>query len=206
MKAVDISGVRFGRLIAIRPNGFDVQPSRNHIKWLCQCDCGSVIDARLNTLRSSNLQSCGCIKKSATHKVTHGMTGSPEYMAWAHLKARCCNKNSADYKLYGARGIKVSALWIESFESFYKDMGPRPSVGMSIDRIDANGDYEKGNCRWADDHTQSRNKRNNVFFNFNGKNMCQSDWAKHLGIGVPTLIQRLRTWTLEKSLSTFKEN
>lgn len=204
MKALDISGATFGRLTAIRPNGFDEQPSRRHITWLCQCSCGSQITVRLNGLRSGGTKSCGCINKSGEHRATHRMISTPEYKTWARMKDRCYNKNSADYPLYGARGISVSADWRSSFESFYRDIGPRPNNKASLDRIDSNGNYEKGNCRWADDYTQSRNKRNNVNLQLNGESMCLTDWAKRLGISPSTLSERISKWTLEKALTTPK--
>lgn len=204
VKSLDITGMRFGKLVAVRRNGFDQSPSRKHVRWDCICDCGSAFSTRLNALRSGGLESCGCIKRSATHKRTHNMTKTPEYQAWARIKSRCLNSKSQDYYLYGGRGIKVSAEWVDSFETFFADMGKRPANMTSIDRIDTNGDYSKENCRWANDAMQSRNKRNNVYLSFNGMNMCQSDWADFLGLNVSTLIQRLSKWSIEKSLSTPK--
>lgn len=96
--------------------------------------------------------------------------------------------------------------WSDSFEAFFEDMGKKPDGMKSIDRIDVDGNYCKENCRWATDHMQSRNKRNNTYLELNGLEMCLADWAKHLNINVSTLIQRLRAWPLEKALSTFKEN
>lgn len=205
MQKIDIAGARFGRLVALKQNGFDESPSRKHLKWDCVCDCGNLFSARLNSLRSGGLQSCGCIKRGATHKITHNMTKTAEYQTWARVKSRCLNKNNQDYYLYGGRGIKICDEWASSFEQFYKDMGDRPKDMTSIDRIESNGDYCKSNCRWANDEIQSRNKRNNVYFEFNGMRMCQSEWADFLGVSVSTLIERLSKWTLEKSLSTFKE-
>lgn len=203
---LDIAGMRFGRLVAVKRNGYDIQPSRNHIKWDCVCDCGAIVNVRLNNLRGGNIKSCGCLKKESSPNKTHGMRKSPEYETWAHIKSRCLNPNSLDYPLYGGRGILICQEWVDSFEAFYADMGTRPGGKSSIDRIDVNGNYEKINCRWANNYTQSRNKRSNVMLEFNGKVMCQSDWANHLGINVSTLIQRLKNWSLEKALSTFKGN
>ena len=198
--------MKFGRLTALNPNGHDVSPSRKHILWACICDCGKTVDVRLNALRSGGAKSCGCIKKEGNSNRKHGMTKTPEYMTWARIKARCTNPKSQDFIDYGGRGIKMCESWLNSFENFFKDMGKRPDGMSSIDRIDVNGDYCKENCRWANDHTQSRNKRNNRNLEFNGLEMCITDWSRHLGINVSSLIQRLREWPLEKALSTFKEN
>lgn len=202
---LDITGMKFGRLTALKQNGHDISPSRKHVRWDCVCECGNVVNVRLNALRSGGLKSCGCLKKEATHKIKHHMTNTTEYRTWAHIKGRCLRPTHADFYLYGGRGIKICERWANSFEAFYEDMGPKPD-GMSIDRIDVNGDYCKENCRWADNKTQSRNKRNNRFIEFNGMNMCVTDWARHLGIHNSSLWERLKKWPIEKSLSTLKEN
>jgi len=203
---LNITGMRFGRLMAIHPNGHDINPSRKHILWACVCDCGVTTDVRLNALRSGGTKSCGCIQKEGNFNRKHGMTKTPEYRSWAHIKARCFNPKHKDFSDYGGRGIKMCESWEKSFEAFFADMGKKPEGMKSIDRIDVNGNYCKENCRWANDHMQSRNKRNNRYLELNGLEMCLSDWATHLGINVSTLIQRIREWPLEKALSTFKEH
>jgi len=90
---------------------------------------------------------------------SHGMDGTKIYKCWASMKDRCCNKNSVNYKNYGARGISVCVKWRKSFTAFYKDMGDPPSTSHTIERLDVNGDYEPANCYWADFSTQAANKR-----------------------------------------------
>ena len=203
---LNITGMKFGRLMALHPNGHDINPSRKHILWACVCDCGVTLDVRLNALRSGGTKSCGCIKKEGNSNRKHGMTKTPEYQSWAHIKARCFNPKDKDFADYGGRGIKMCERWEKSFEAFFADMGKKPEGMKSIDRIDVNGNYCKENCRWANNYMQSRNKRNNRYLEINGLEMCLSDWATHLGINVSTLIERIREWPLEKALSTFKEN
>src|SRR5262249_28856887 len=110
------------------------------------------------------------------------------------IKQRCQNPNNPDYSDYGGRGIAVCARW-QSFENFLSDMGPRPSSNHSIDRKNTNGNYEPDNCRWATLHVQSRNKRNNVWIEHNGKRMVLEDWAAETGLPRTTLEQRVwRGW------------
>ena len=206
---LNITNMKFGKLTAIRTNGFYQSPSRKHILWLCRCECGKEKTVRLNSLRSGKLQSCGCLLKEGNNK-THGMASgikrTPEYIAWCRIKQSCLNKTSPNYFLYGERGITVSDEWKNSFETFFADMGLKPNKNYSIDRIDNSKGYSKENCRWTTNFIQARNKRNNRFYKLDDMNMCMADWANYLGISFATLNERLTKWTLEKSLTTFKEN
>jgi len=97
--------------------------------------------------------------KIITHgNQTHGMTSSPEHISWKGMKQRCLNKNNPAYNRYGGRGIKICNEWMHSFDSFYHDMGPK-TKNKSLDRIDNDGNYESGNCRWATSSEQARNRR-----------------------------------------------
>lgn len=203
MKAIDITGQKFGRLTAIKKNGFDVSPSRKHIKWDCLCDCGNFTNTRVNALKSGGTISCGC---AVVGNVKHGLSKTSEYLVWNNIKARCNNPKNTEYKNYGERGIKVCSDWESSFDNFYRDMGQKPSQKHSIDRIDNSLGYSKENCRWADAKTQSRNKRNNRFYTFNGMTMCITDWASYLGVSFSTLHERIQNHSIEYSLSKFKEN
>jgi hypothetical protein len=149
------------RLILVKANN-----SKNkYNKWLhlYRCLCGSVIERLPSDVNTGRVSSCGCwrielgIQRGKKNK-THGMSHSRTYKSWDSMKARCTNSNNQDWNLYGGRGIKVCFAWLTSFESFLKDMGERP-LGQTLDRIDPNGDYGPGNCRWATAKEQRMNQR-----------------------------------------------
>lgn len=109
------------------------------------------------------------------------MSGAPEYRTWAKMKERCSNPNSKDWPLYGGRGISVCDRWRDDFEAFYADLGPRPQ-GHSIDRIDPNGNYAPGNCRWADDRIQGQNKRVMRWVMLEGEKVALREACRRLGL------------------------
>lgn len=114
------------------------------------------------------------------------------YDTWYHMKRRCYTKSCKEYPNYGNRGIVVCERWLSSFWDFVSDMGDKPTPKHSIDRINNDGNYEPSNCRWATTKEQARNTSYNVYFNYDGKNMCLVDWAEHLGVRVDTLSRRHR--------------
>lgn len=108
------------------------------------------------------------------------------------MKSRCYRLTDKCYDIYGGRGIKVCDEWLNDFGSFYFwAINNGAKKGLSIDRIDSNGDYEPENCRWVDAYTQNRNKRNNHNISVNGVTKCLNDWAKIVGVSHTTLWQRL---------------
>jgi hypothetical protein len=132
----------------------------------------------------------------------HGCRNTVEYRAWVSMRNRCFNANDRDYQGWGGRGITVCSRW-DSFELFLQDMGPRPSPRHSIDRIDNDGHYEPGNCRWATIDAQNQNRRTTTFVEFNGERRSVSEWARVLGLPQSTLWNRLydRGWSVERSLT-----
>ena len=124
------------------------------------------------------------------HNTREGQT--PEYTAWCGMIGRCYNSNNRKFKDYGGRGISVCDRWRDSFISFLEDMGEKPSASHSLDRIDNNGNYEPGNCRWATVKEQSRNKRNVTFIEIDGISMTAAEWAKLSGQKYETILYRIK--------------
>lgn len=198
-RAKNITGMVYNRLTVIAPVG---RTNDGHVLWRCLCSCGSITNVASNCLRSNKTQSCGCLPIENSR--THGMTKSSEYRSWFSAKTRCTNKNNQNYHHYGMRGISMCDRWIDSFEAFYDDMGPKPSKKHTLDRIDTNGPYSPENCRWATQKTQCRNKRNNKRITHNGRTKTVAGWAEELGINYFTLHGRLNRygWSVEKAFNT----
>lgn len=153
-RRIDLTGRRFGRFIVEEWVG------GHGAKYRCRCDCGMVKMVCGSLLCSGRTKSCGCLRREVTGKRArhHGLNKTPTHTCWVHIRSRCENPKNAGYYKYGARGIRVCERW-RKFENFLADMGPRPSPKHSIDRIDNDGNYEPGNCRWADALTQLYNRR-----------------------------------------------
>jgi hypothetical protein len=149
-RPVDITGQHFGRwtVLTIHPE----RARSGHAHWLCRCDCGTERIVLGLNLRQSRSTSCGCFWREQV--VKHGLWGTRVYRIYQDMLQRCRNPNNRAYSWYGARGIDVEC----SFEEFFADMG-HPLPGMSIDRINNDGNYKRGNLRWATASEQVRNRR-----------------------------------------------
>lgn len=138
------------------------------------------------------------------HNYSHGMSRTAAYKRWQEMRNRCNNPNADAYHKYGGRGIKVCDRWQgrDGFIRFVEDMGAAPTSDHSIDRIDNNGDYEPGNCRWATSLEQAMNRRTNKCLTMNGVTLTQHEWAKKVGITAATICKRLkRGWTVDDALT-----
>lgn len=158
---VNLAGQTFGRWTALSLS--PIRSTNGQRQWNCVCACGTMAIVRAGNLRHGRTFSCGCVRTEKAIKqlremnVTHDATNTPEYHTWRSMQDRCRNPNSHAWKWYGGRGITICERW-RKFENFLADMGERPP-GLTLDRINYNGNYEPGNCRWATWAVQGANKR-----------------------------------------------
>lgn len=160
-KVVDRTGQTFGRLTVIR-RAEERKAGRRGVVWECQCACGAVVNVAAERL-GVRTRSCGCLHRemAGDRTRTHGDSKSAEHRTWSGMITRCENPNREKFRDYGGRGIRVCERWrgANGYQNFLADMGRRPSPRHSIDRIDVDGNYEPGNCRWATPSEQARNTR-----------------------------------------------
>lgn len=198
MRAQDLTGRKFGRLLVLgRCN------DRLGFFWTCRCDCGSERVASSDALRRGKVRSCGCLRVDANVAKSrrHGKSKTRVHQIWLAMRSRCQNPNMRAYHRYGGRGIKVCDRWRE-FEKFLADMG-EPGERESIDRIDNDGNYEPGNCRWVTQKAQMRNRHCNRLLTFQGKTQTVVEWAEELQISEDVLGRRVRKgWDAARALTT----
>ena len=196
----DLTGQRFGRLVVLER----AESAPNHkTQWLCQCDCGSQVIVRSDSLLSGRTLSCGCLHKE--HVMTHGDTGTPLYNAWLAMRARCNNQDNENYEDYGGRGITVCDDWNNDYISFKEwSLNHNYAEGLSIDRIDNNDGYCPDNCRWTSMKVQANNRRNNVIYSMNGETHTLSEWCDIVNLPYKTVIARINDhgWPFEQAITT----
>lgn len=183
---IDLTGQRFSRLVVVSLHSKD-----GSAKWNCICDCGSTKVVQTSSLRRGATKSCGCLQKerASSANKTHGMRRHPMYNTWTGIKKRCYNENNPSYNNYGGRGITVCERWLESFDNFLEDMFPTWKEGLSLDRIDVNGNYEPSNCQWANDIEQANNKRETRYIG----DKTLRDYCKERGLKVRSMREKINT-------------
>lgn len=186
-------GLIIGRLHVLKETSRDRWGNR---RFECRCECGQIREIRGTVLKRGESRSCGCLHRdNLRRRVTrHGHSRNnqttPTYRSWRNMLDRCFSESSPNYKYYGARGIKVCQRW-KSFENFIADMGERP-VGMFLDRVDNDGNYEPGNCRWSTARSQACNRRNTVTVVVDGVDRPLIEVCRERGLNYNAAHRRLR--------------
>ena len=202
MKKINRTGKRYGKLLVLKEDGY----IGNEIAWLCVCDCGNIKRIIGHNLgRGSN--SCGCDRTSKLigRTKTHGLSNNKLYIVWNGMKRRCSEPQYKAYEHYGGRGITVCEKWLKSFETFYSwAINNGYSNGLTLDRVNNDGDYSPENCRWVTQKEQNNNKRNNHLLTCDGKTMTMKQWSEKAGINYGTLRTRINElkWDVTKAIRT----
>ncbi len=195
----DYSGRKYGLLTALQMMGHRGKGRQ----WLFQCACGNAcVKAISDVVKEAKLgrtPSCGCYSHFARGQCArkHGYSGHPLYHIWVGMRQRCRDQNMHGYRNYGGRGISVCERW-QNCQNFFDDMLPTWKPGMSIDRIDTNGNYEPSNCRWATPKEQCRNKRDNHIV----CGVTVTELAERCGVDRGTLYARIRAGIPTELLTT----
>lgn len=208
MSRIDITGNRYGRLKVINY----AYSAKNQRHWVCLCDCGNITLPTTNSLKKGNTTSCGCRARELTKKFNHDRRkykmeyekNRPVlYYTWLNMCRRCNNPKMPDYYRYGGRGIKVCDEWLDysTFEEWAMNSGWEK--GLTLDRIDNEGNYFPENCRWATRDQQANNKRTCIFLTYNGKTQTMAQWARECGVSSTTISNRYHAgWDAERIITT----
>lgn len=205
-----LDGMTFGRLLVIK----EVSVYCGASMWLCKCICGKEVIKKGALIKCGAIKSCGClsiettIKNSTKHGQSLNNNKTKEYNAWQAMKMRCYQVNSKGYCNYGGRGIKVCDSWLNSFQNFFEDMGKKPTIEHSLDRIDVNGDYELSNCRWATRKEQGQNLRKTIIIECKGIKGNLDFFSKMSNISTKLIYQRIykHGWDAEDAVFLPRQN
>lgn len=202
MKAIDITGQKFGRLTALKLHHIKKYSRSTHRYWECQCECGNKCFVAQNQLTSGKTQSCGCLQNEY-FKSKHNLHNTRLYNIWCNIKARCTNPKHPNYNTYGNKGIIICDEWKTNFLSFYNwAVKNGYKDNLTIDRINVNGNYEPDNCRWVTRKVQGINRNTSKFITYNNKTLCITEWADLYNINRATLSWRLNHgWNIEEALN-----
>lgn len=190
MQRLELAGQRFGRLVVVELHGV-----RNGCAiWRCKCDCGKETLTKGSLLRNGKTKSCGCLREEVRRTSTrkHGLSNYRPYYVWKDIKRRCYDETATGYKNYGGRGISMCDEWKDNVMAFC-DWAHTSGYqrGMSIDRIDNDGNYEPANCVWKTMKEQGNNKRTNHIVEIGGIKRTLSEWADFAGIAYGTVYARV---------------
>ena len=158
IRLTDLTGSQFGRLTVLQEAEVVVSKTGKSKwrSWLCKCSCGETTRVMQTNLVRGLSESCGCLSREVATK--HSMSGTRQYNIWKGMKSRCDYESNPKFHLYGGRGVAYHSKWT-TFEGFWEDMQEGYEDGLTLDRVDPDGDYDKENCRWVTTELQNRNLR-----------------------------------------------
>jgi hypothetical protein len=190
---IDLTSQRFFRLRIVSK----AENIRKKVAWNCLCDCGTKIVVIAGSLTSGNTKSCGCynLDSIVVRNLKHGFSNrgnvQREYRSWQAMKSRCFNQKDKAWHRYGGRGIGVCDEWKGDFNAFLEDMGACPT-GLTLDRIDNDGNYGPSNCRWASRKKQAENRKGNLYVLDDGDRITIKELADRWGVPASTLYHHVR--------------
>ena len=202
-------GNKYNRLTVIE---YDFT-NKHHVKYYkCKCDCGELKSIRMTSITSGSTKSCGCLneelKRQRKPRFKHGFAKKEAlYNTWLNMRRRCYDIKNNRYENYGGRGIRVCEDWNKEYIPFrdwaysngYKE-------GLTIDRVDVNGNYEPKNCRWADVYIQQNNTTRNKYIEYKQMKLTISEWSRYFGLSVSCFTGRLkRKWIMEEIENSIKD-
>ena len=203
MKQLNLTGKRFGKLVAIKTAG---KTKNGAYLWKCKCDCGNEIIANVGNLKNGHTKSCGCLRvdRCKTNFTKHGLEHTRLYGIWSDMRLRCYDEKNIAYHRYGGRGITICDEWKNDVKAFYDwatANGYKDS--LTIDRIDNDGNYCPENCRWATVKEQASNRRSNILVTHNGKTQTMKKWANEVGTPYKVVWARMQKlgWSAERALT-----
>lgn len=211
-KFKDLTGMKFGRLTVIERTADRIdRKGKHHVMWKCLCSCGKVKDLSRDSLLSKKIRSCGCLRaeKTKERRFKHGLRNTPLYQTWSNIKTRCYNPKKDTYKYYGEKGIVMCSEWKKDFMNFYTwSLKNGYKEGLTIDRINSNGNYEPSNCRWITISQQQNNKLNNHIVTYKESTHTLAEWSNILSIDYKVLHRRIQylNWSIEKAFTTPVKN
>lgn len=209
----ELVGRRSGRLVIVKTAG----KASNRARLVeCICDCGNKTICRWDGFQQGKTKSCGCLNREQQRKnglktihiaiqskVTHNLTNHPLYNTFKRMKRRCLNPKDKNYASYGGRGIAICKEWLNDVSLFVEWSTKNGwKRGLSIDRIDNDGNYTPENCRWVDQKTQCNNTRRTKFLVFKGRRQSITQWAEEFNLDPSNVGRRLKNgWTIEEALN-----
>lgn len=205
-KFIDLSGQTFGDLYVDNFIGRIIDHNdpkkRSVIYYQCTCKCGNKPIVSGYLLRNGNVKSCGCrsIKSATKHGYSHDKRYRKLYKCLAHMIDRCYNKNDKEYKSYGDRGIKICDEWLikENYKGLHNfiewayNNGYEP--GLTIDRIDVDGNYCPENCRWISKDDQAMNRTDNHFIQIDRWVFPMKIWCDIVGLKIQAVANRINQY------------